>query len=355
MSSEEYVRIETLDDAREEEYEKFLLMSPETLFYVSNQYRKFLSSILDAEDHYFLAIDDSDKIVGALPAFITRGAKHGSVLNSLPFYGSNGGIIEHEGSREVRIALLRAFDSFAEANKCVASTIITSPFEKDCEFYEHEATWSYRDERIGQITPLLQEVQHVGEELMNSFDGVRRRNIRKAVKSGIEVLEDSSMEAFEFLERVHRQNMAAIGGKAKPRIFLRNVPEFFAAGEDYRVYTASKDGSLIAALLLFRFNETVEYYMPAIVQEFRTFQPLSLIVFQAMQDAVRDGYKRWNWGGTWLSQQSLYQYKKRWGTEDRRYFYYTLVLDQKIQGMAREELLRDYPHFYVLPHSALSG
>jgi len=75
-------------------------------------------------------------------------------MNSLPFYGGNGAIIEHEGRYEAEKMLLDEFYAFAKKNRCISTTIISSPFEADNEFYEKETDYAYRDERIGQLTKL---------------------------------------------------------------------------------------------------------------------------------------------------------------------------------------------------------
>ena len=65
---------------------------------------------------------------------------------------------------------------------------------------------------------------------------------------------------------------------------------------DWSVFTAFHDGCPVAALLLFYFNKTVEYFTPVTVHEYRNFQPMSLIVFEAMRDAINRGMTNWNWG-----------------------------------------------------------
>jgi hypothetical protein len=74
-----------------------------------------------------------------------------------------------------------------------------------------------------------------------------------------------------------------------------------------------------------------------------------------MMDAVVSGIYYWNWGGTWLTQNGVYNFKKKWGTKDLRYFYYTIVLDRGILSLTKEELLAAYSHFYVIPFNVLGG
>ncbi|HET6892090.1 MAG TPA: peptidoglycan bridge formation glycyltransferase FemA/FemB family protein, partial [Pyrinomonadaceae bacterium] len=92
-----------------------------------------------------------------------------------------------------------------------------------------------------------------------------------------------------------------------------------------------------------------EYFTPALDEEFRSLQPMSLLVFEAMMEAARRGCEEWNWGGTWRSQAGVYLFKKRWGTRDLPYFYYTRVLDERLFALESAQLLEEYRWFYVFP------
>jgi lipid II:glycine glycyltransferase (peptidoglycan interpeptide bridge formation enzyme) len=114
------------------------------------------------------------------------------------------------------------------------------------------------------------------------------------------------------------------------------------------LYLADLNGTLIAALLLLYFNRTVEYYTPVVRMGYRTLQPLSLLIFTAMKDALRRGFIYWNWGGTWLTQDGVYRFKSRWNTRDYPYYYYTTIYRNSILKLTKQKLLEEYPYFYVL-------
>jgi hypothetical protein len=249
--------------------------------------------------------------------------------------------------------LLDAFYTFAQEEDCASSTLITSPFESDNAFYEEETAYTYRTERIGQITKLPVDGPALDDRLMALFHTKTRNMIRKARKSGVETTTGLTADALRFLMETHHENMKALGGIEKPAAFFTSLHETFLYDIDWRLYTAYKDALPAAGLLLFYFNKTVEYYLPAIVKDYRTYQPLSLLVFEAMRDAARQGYAYWNWGGTWLTQDGVYQFKKRWGTDDKPYFYYTRIYGRKILGCSKERILASYPFFYVAPFSSL--
>ncbi|MBW1978981.1 MAG: peptidoglycan bridge formation glycyltransferase FemA/FemB family protein [Deltaproteobacteria bacterium] len=348
------MQLEILNEKHEKQYENFLLNNSLTLFYSSNKYRKLLRRFLHEEDYYIIALNKWDEIIGALPTFLKRNEKLGNVLNSLPFYGSNGSIIEYAQNEKVKKELLGAFFGLAKDHNCLSATLITSPLEPNKTFYENNFGHTFFDKRIGQLTPLPKNNSDVADMLMKLFHQKTRNMVRKAQKYRFQITSEYTEIFFKFLCETHIRNINTIGGLAKPIRFFELIPEIFKYDKEYKIYVALQDETPVAALLVFYFNKTVEYFTPVIDQRYRALQPLSLLIFYAMQEAVRRGFEWWNWGGTWLTQTSVHRFKKRWGTVDKPYFYYTKLYDKKIIHHSKEELIQDYPYFYVLPFEQLS-
>ncbi|MBO9536969.1 GNAT family N-acetyltransferase [Herbaspirillum sp.] len=340
------MRIEALTPDFAERYEAFLLARPETLLYQSWRYQNLLIDLLGCRQQSLLALDDNDQLLAVLPLMSMDGP-FGTVLNSLPFYGSNGGLVGKDPN--ARAGLIDAYTQMAQASGIAAATIIENPLAPDGA---DGASYNITDERIGQLTP-LPHTDNVEETLMQSFHYKTRNMIRKAEKLGVEVTVDN--DAMPFLVGVHEENMREIGGLAKSRRFFDALPRHFRPGEDYRIYVARLGQELVAAMLVFFYNRTAEYYTPVVRKEYRESQALSAAIFRAMSDAAAQGFAWWNWGGTWLSQDGVYRFKSRWGTQDRRYRYFTSVHNPEILKASRAELLAAYPSFFTVPFSALSA
>ena len=345
-------RVQLLTPDLEPAYAAFVNAHASGLFYASLPFRDLLCSYLACTPRYLVALSASDGIVGVFPAMRSAGAT--PVLNSLPYYGSNGGVLALDDADDVRRALLDAFHRTALDDGCVAATIITSPYEQALTLYEQDAHFSLRDERICLLTPLPVGAPDIGAALLSSFSEPRPRNIRRAIKAGVQVSESSDIDDYRYLHATHEQNIVAIGGRSKEWRFFHDAVRTIPASMR-RLYIARIDGVRVAALLLFYGNETVEYFTPATDEAHRTEQPLSLLIFRAMIDATAAGYRIWNWGGTWLTQGGVYDFKRRWGTIERRYFYYTRVLDARVLDESPEALLAAHPHFFVVPFAALAA
>lgn len=336
-------------------FRQFLHLDARTLIYASLEYRAFLCSVVPGEPACLLAIED-DRIVGSLPYFRLDAPGVGAVINSLPWYGSHGGCTLLAQSRcEARQALLERFLEIGSEPDVLSATVTLSHVEQ--AFYDQ-----YRsilkpqavDSRIGQVTELPPEGDGVESRLDRAVTQKTRNLIRKSLRQGFSSAIVDEEWAWKFLYDTHADNMAAMAAKAKPwEHFLalrKTIPE-----EARALWIATCDGEPVAGLLLLYFNRTVEYFTPVVKQEFRPRQPLSFLIYQAMRDAVRKGYRWWNWGGTWASQESLHHFKAGWGARDYPYSYLVTTSEtgKSVLKAHKDRLPALFPYYYVYPYSQL--
>lgn len=339
------IRVETLRPEFAENYERYLLRHQGSLIYYSSKYKNFIKALLGCEEEYLLALDEAE-ISGVLPLMFTE-TTLGRVYNSLPFYGSNGGVLAD--NTQANDSLVEAYNKIALRQDTFSATITGNPFiRQDAGAIRH----NYSDYRIGQFTDISFQAD-AWNQILERIDSSARRNIQKAARQGVTV--EIDLTAMERLRRLHQANIEALGGLAKTDRFFDLIPRHFAPGQDYDIYVARKDGEIIAGLLLFYFNRTVEYITPAIDHEYRSLQPLSLVLITAMRDASQRGFTCWNWGGTWASQTGVYRFKKKWAADEREYRYYTQLNNLSILEWPQAKITSAFPGFYIAPFSALKS
>ena len=354
------MNIEVLNDG---EYGDFLLSSNSTLLSSTLKYRDLMKWVTDSIP-YYITLRKKDKIIGALPTFIKKNTKYGNVLNSLPWYGGNPGItipdsITDKEERTVIIdTILDKFHGLAKKENCISSNIVTRPFDMDTDVYDNRTDYMVKDDRVGMFTPLPTYSDNIADDLMKMIHSKTRNLIRKAQKSGMVFYHGNSPGIIQFLANVHKQNMDAVGAPPKELALFNKINEIFEYDKDFRIYIAELDGIKIGALLIMYYNKTVEYFTPAICVEYRNKQPLNLLIYNAMMDMSKKGFEYWNWGGTTIpGMESVYHFKKRWGTMECKYNYYITFYNDmtKIQELTSKSILDKYPFFYVLPFSELKG
>jgi hypothetical protein len=339
------MELETLSPSSHEECEAFLLASDGALLYHSRRYLGFLQELLGCSDRTLVAREDG-RIVGVFPILALE-TERGTVLNSSPFYGSHGGVVTARA--DVEAALVEAYARLARTDGVLASTVVGNPFLARSEpAYPADL----HDERIAQVTELpAADASDARSRILALAEPSAARNVKKAEKAGIVVERDPG--ALAGLRAIHEENMTRIGGRPKPGAFFDLVPRHFRAGEDYDLYVARKGGALAAALLVFYFRRTVEYFVPGIEHAYRSEEPLAAILATAMSDAAARGFRVWNWGGTWLSQTGVYRFKRKWGGVDSSYRYHVALNDRSLLATTAAELTQRFPGFYVVPFDRL--
>ncbi len=339
----------TFNELQKYRVDEFLLNDKLNLIYSSPKYIFLIEKISNA-NHKIIAKIDHNTIKGLMP-FIEKHGPFGKVVNSLPYYGSHGGVITSDLETEKEI--LTHFLKYCEENKIISATLIPSFFKGNTELYSSFFAPDFEDERIGQFVNIgtikATNKEEIAERLMEKFHSKTRGHVRKAIKSGVNVTVDSKKESLDFLKHTHEVNCKAINIVAKTDSFFYNLHELFDEGKDFKIYTAWHENKPIAAMLCLYYNKTIEYYCPATIEEFRILQPLSALIHSAMIDGVADGYEYWNWGGTSLTAQGVYDFKTRWGTTDKNYKYYTKVFDKSIYHLKKEDIMNNYPYFFVIP------
>jgi len=352
------VTIRILGSADEAAYRTFLNRTPNALIYATLEYREFLKRVVPGRPRYLIAVERR-RVAGTLPSFEHDVPGLGTIVNSLPWYGSHGGcVIESDASSSVRTALLAAYRSRLD-ERAVAFSTMSPSFDEESEIGAYVDVLEPRemDHRIGQVTPLPPASGDVEASLMGTYRQKTRNLVRKSLKQGFIRSTTDDDEAWSFLHEVHAENMTSIGGRAKPREHFEalraTIPPAWRS-----LSVAVLDGEPVAALLVLRFGRTAEYFVPVIRQAYRSLQPLSFLIHRGMLDAVRDGCERWNWGGTWESQTSLRHFKNGWGAEERRYSYLTRATDEGLRllhGPNRDEFIEAAPWYYLYPFDRLNA
>lgn len=318
--------------------------------FASSRYLALIQTHLNSQPRHLGAFQEN-RLVGVLPSLLASHPTLGNVNNSSPFYGGHGGVyttlagVERD---ECIRSLLAAYKAQCLEDGCYFSNLVEPLGNNAVDSYQGTlAPWKM-DMRIGQV---VQHIEVNPDSMMSRYHYKTRNMVRKAQKAGITVHATDDQTALNYLYDVHVENMLAINGKAKPKDFFERLPGLLKAGEDWLIYEAYYQGKRIASLLALFFGEYAEYYTPVIEQEYRSLQPMSMIVHEAMLDSARRGYRHFNFGGTWKTQEGVYCFKSRWGTTDIPYQYYINTYPGHEDSLQKPpgELLTAFPGFYLFP------
>lgn len=342
----------SLTDLGLDRYREFLRGCDDALIYTTPEWLSFLVRVTRCETPQFIVVSQDGSIAAALPV-MTIQSRGIVVANSLPYFGSHGdALVPPCPDAEERLTTL--VDGIAGAIRSLrvgSINIVGHPLTPRLAGLTDRIGLRAWDRRVGQISSLspAPNLETAIEEVLRACHQKTRNLVRKGLKSGFEIRHSTEISDWNQLALHHRLGMEKIGGRFKTPEQFEALRDTFEPSGMCRLYIAERDGRFAGGLLVLMFRDWVEYFTPVAVEEFRSEQVLSALIATAMAEASVGGARRWNWGGTWLTQSGVYHFKQGWGAQDHPYEYLGTVLDGAVQDLAGEEVRERFPFFYVKP------
>lgn len=181
--------------------------------------------------------------------------------------------------------------------------------------------------------PMYLSVEYAGildltkseEEILAGASQGFRRKLRKAEKLDIEITadaKDKSIKEFCELEKKHaeRQKYVAFSGD-----FLRKQFEAFREGDEVLIYTARKDGEILAQNFMIFYGPEASYHYGVSSELGTKYSAAPLLHMAAMREARKRGGVRYNlWGIVGREETShrfygVSEFKRSFGCEELKY------------------------------------
>ena len=181
--------------------------------------------------------------------------------------------------------------------------------------------------------PMYLSVEYAGvldlekseEEILAGASQGFRRKLRKAMKNDIEVKaadDDESIEEFCRLEKLHAERQKYVAFSSD---FLRKQFEAFREGGEVLIYTARKDGEVLAQNFMIFYGPEASYHYGVSSQLGTKYSAAPLLHLKAMEEARKRGCIRYNlWGIVEPDEKShrfygVSGFKRSFGCEELRY------------------------------------
>lgn len=336
----------------EDIYENFITTNSNALIYHSLTYKKFLyNSILNTIHKYIVAVNGK-RILAVVPCIIKLSEK-GNILNSLPFFGSHGSILGAENLKELEIKkIFLKLNELIDTYNIKSVTIVDNYKKNNLKIINKYFKYQFIEKRFSQVTNLANIKNFITETGNNNFvayfKGNRRTDIRKGQNNKYVFAIDNSVNSLKALYNFHKKNIKNLGGVKKNWKIFKNLNELYIKTNKGNIFTVKDKNKIVCSILLLYYKETVYYFIPGMLDSYKSKSVMSNIIFIAMNDSIKKGYSYWDWGGSWLSQKNLIKYKNSWQAENVEYSYY-INYSKKINNLNKENILDYYKYFFVKP------
>ena len=199
--------------------------------------------------------------------------------------------------------------------------------------YGKMARWKYIEWRGGEsyfqrTQPSLSYYGHALElvpnenELLSSFRESTKRNIKKALKQGVEVIISNSLQSMKDFHRLNCITRKHHGLPPQPLFFFKKVFEHVISRNLGFVALAYHSKRVIASAIYFIFGDKAIYKYGASDRNFQHLRPNNLVMWEAIKWSAQNGFKSFNLGRTEPENDGLLQFKRGWGTKQQNINYY---------------------------------
>ena len=265
------------------------------------------------------AVDDNGKILAAY-AGVVETAKRGTYLAI-----AGGPILDFKDKELVR-EIFSDIKKMGEEHKCVFVRVRPQlPLSDNSLKLMRE---------LGlKKAPMYLSVEYAGvldlhkseEEILAGASQGFRRKLRKAEKNDIEItadVEQESIEEFCKLEKKHAERQKYV---AFSESFLTKQFEAFVKNNEVLIYTARKDGEILAQNFMIFYGPEASYHYGVSSQLGTKYSAAPLLHMAAMKEARKRGCTRYNlWGIVGLEEKShrfygVSEFKRSFGCEELKY------------------------------------
>ncbi len=206
--------------------------------------------------------------------------------------------------------------------------------------YGRRNTWCYVEWRdLGDAAegqPAREEFHVHDIDLLKAeaglFSGLsdnNRRNIKKAVREGVTVEVEQSMDALKGFYRLNEMTRKRHGLPPQPFRFFKNVFEEVLSRGLGHVVSAFHDKKLIAASVFFHFGTGGMYKYGASDMDHQHLRANNLVMWEALKWYRERGFKTMSLGRTEMDNPGLLQFKRTWGAKENLMKYYRYDIRKK--------------------------
>ena len=287
-------------------YDKEILRLPKASIFHSSAWARVLTESYGYEPVYF-GSTKKGRISSLLPVMEIRSFLTGARGVSLPFTDFCPEITENQLSEN---NFFNSIKSFGKKRKWkffeLRGTQSAQPKQRPyCSYYQHDL-----DLKKGE------------NAIFSNLRSSTRRNIKKAVKEGVEVECNSSLDFLKTFFRLNCMTRKKHGLPPQPFNFFKKLHQHIISKGHGFISFATYHGKVVAGAIYLHFGKKAVYKYGASNSVFTHARPNNLVMWESIKWYAKRGFESLNFGRTDTDHHGLLQFKRGWGVEETVIDYY---------------------------------
>lgn len=298
--------------------------------YFSSAYHRLCET--NGEGQAYLAIGESSEGSTVVAhAFMLRPipGDNGKRFDISTVYGYGGPLIDSRSQKKAVEVFTEQFGDYCRRNSIVAGFTRFHPILRN-----HEEFPSWNPDFVRRTVYMDLRTSPVWESI-----GSKNRNmIRKAQRSGTEVVEDNSPRAYEEFVELYYHTMdrnAAADFYYFPRSYFTALAELLA--DRASLFLARLEGRTIAGAIILHSGGLFHYHLAASLTEYLKLAPNNLVLYTAAETAKMTGGQYFHLGGGYRGEDSLFSFKSSFSSLTAEFFVSkTIFMDDDYRELCNE-------------------
>jgi hypothetical protein len=317
------VGVSEIDPGSDPRWDEFVRGQPEGHVYQHSAWLKCLEAEYGRPVIGFCAEDADGGLSGVLPLVATRGvpllkrsALVGPRLSSLPRTPIAGPLAR---DREVAAALLEA--ALQRARERAGTRLQVKRASADLDGLVAEvggAPW-----RASYVLSLPADPAEL--RFGNSRNHGRIKwAVNKASKEGVQVRVAEELADVQTWYPLYLKTMREVVVPPRPLRLFEAMWRELAPKELMRLYVAEQNGQMLAGSIVIGFGRTAFYAFNGRLRSALALRPNEALQWEAIHDACRRGFERYDLGEVTGGNESLAEFKRKWGADEvqmHRYYH----------------------------------
>jgi hypothetical protein len=195
------------------------------------------------------------------------------------------------------------------------------------------------------------------DRLFTQFRSSTRRNIQKAVKSGVKAKICHSLDAIRTYYRLHCLTRKRHGIPPQPYYFFEEIYKQIISRGNGFVVLSYYNSEPIAGAVYFHFGQNAIFKYGASDEKFWYLRANNLVMWTSIDWYIQNGFKTFSFGRTAPSNAGLLQFKRGWRPRERTisYFKYDFTRKCFVKEKLKSQILHYLFHHLPLPVLNLTG
>jgi len=300
LLKKETIIVELYDSSRKTDWDGYVQRSPQSVLAHTLGWKSVVEETYGHQAFYLMAYR-SGSVVGILPLFLIKSTLFGKFLVTSPYLSYGGMICEGE---DVARMLTERVERIACENNVDYAEIRN---DKQYQCLKHTKT----------VYCTMMIDLSLGEETIwkSALNQTTRRNIRKARKAGLEIVEGH--EYLEIFSDLHAQGMRRLGTPSHSKKLFYNTVKYFP---ESIVLMARLGKKYVGGIFLIPHKDTVEVPWAPCLKEYSYIRANMFMFWEAVVCACRESFHFLDFGRSKLG-SGTFDFKTLLGAKPTQLYY----------------------------------